>query len=168
MTAHKYNEFDMLCYTGRSPKDVVSVWGPLKDGIIIACMGGNIKMCNFILGKWKISYSIAYQCVDWACIYNHLEIMRILIVKKIIACEYVMHTASKCKNMNMILLALEYGAKDYDDCMCMACCNDRMDVIQLMISLGAKNFNWGLCCACYNNHRNIMRLMIEHGATECI
>lgn len=101
-----------------------------------------------------------------ACVERCINIINLAIEKGANDFDQALYGACEGGNMEIVNLMIEKGAKIGYSILFWACLGGHIEIINLMIKKGAKNFNDGFYGACQGGDMRIVELMIGKGAND--
>ena len=172
-TYHLYRLLNAVCARG----DVELLRGLFKLGIYLgdnsfwtACECGQIEIVKILIAEG--AYKGAYGLWDGLCgasHSHHVDVARYLMEngadtqKDKNICLY---GGALTKDMDMVNLAIEKGANNFEEGLKFACQNGDIEMIKLMRKCGAKNVNNGLLSAISSDKIELAEFLIGEGANN--
>lgn len=102
--------------------------------------------------------------MGYACLHNHLPIVKILISKGAYDWDLGLARACEANHVEIVDYMISWGANDWDRGMASACYGGHQKLIDRMISKGANDWNWAVRTAITSNRPDIVNQMIKLGA----
>ena len=170
---HLYVLLNEVCARG----DVELLRGLFKLGIYLgdnsfwtACSSGQIEIVKILIaeGAYKGEYGL-WDGLCGASHKHHVNVSRYLMEngadtqKDKNICLY---GGALTKDMDMVNLAIEKGANNFEEGLKFACQNGDIEMIKLMRKCGAKNVNNGLLSAISSDKIELAEFLIGEGANN--
>lgn len=122
-----------------------------------ACKSGNIELVKLLL---ELNIFDEYS-IQFACEYNHLDIIELLILKCNNNYNYGLYGACKSGNLLLIQRMIELGANDFNYGFKGACSGGNLNLVKKMIEYGADDYNEGFINACTYGHDHIVEYLLK-------
>jgi hypothetical protein len=193
-TVHRYYDVSILCYSTTrdieyypvikfryhekgyyklyEETQVVLFWKrwdqPIFSKQSLAIQYGFIEYLKSV--PWDNSYydsSAEDLVLDTAAECGQLDIVNLAIEKGATNFNSALYGACYRGRINVVHLMLEKGATAFNDCLYGACRRGHLEIAKLILDKGATNLNECLYAACGGDHVEVVKLLIEKGATEC-
>lgn len=104
------------------------------------------------------------RILDVAIVYDNMKVIKLLL--NVDNANWVMGMAARHGKLDVISMALDKGANDFNLGMRMAASNNDMNLVQFMLDKGATDFNSTLIVAIRQNNIDLAQLMLEKGANN--
>lgn len=78
----------------------------------------------------------------------------------------VLECGCEKRNWDIIFLAIQNGADNYDECLEVACVCGHLDVVQFLVKKGCEDLEFGMASACEHGHLEVVEYLIGQGAAD--